>query len=219
MVAVFFRLPDVPVIVMLDAPAAAALLAEKVSVMAPDALAAPNAAVTPGGSPEAARVTAPLKPFSAAMLMVLLIEPPGATLTFVGVADRLNVALVVTLSARRVALVRLPEVPVIVIAAVAAAAEALAVSVSVLEVVALAGLNDAVTPAGSPDTARGTAPLKPCCGLMAMVLKPLCPAGMESVEADEDRLKAGAPEVPDKVLIRGWPEGLPHPGGGCDTHR
>ena len=173
MVAVLCRLPDVPVIVMLDAPAAAALVAVKVSVLVSDALAAPNAAVTPGGSPEAARVTAPLKPFCEAMLMVLFTEPPGATLTFAGVADRLNVAVVVMVSARRVVLVRLLEVPVIVSAAVAAAAEVLAVSVSVLEVEALAGLNDAVTPAGSPDTARFTAPLKPCCGLMVMVLGPL----------------------------------------------
>jgi hypothetical protein len=211
MVAVLCRLPDVPVIVMLDAPAAAALVAVKVSVLVSDALAALNAAVTPGGSPETARATALLKPFCEAMLMVLLIEPPGATLTFAGVADRLNVAVVVMVSARRVVLVRLPEVPVIVIVAVAAAAEALAVSVRVLEVVALAGLNDAVTPAGSPDTARLTAPPKPCCGLMAMVLRPLCPAGTESVEADKDRLNAGALEVPAKVSISGWPEGLPHP--------
>lgn len=210
-VAVLCRLPAVPVIVTLDAPAAAALVAVKVSVLVPDALAAPNAAVTPAGNPDAARVTVPLKPFCGATLMVLLTEPPGATITFAGVAERLNAAVVVMVSVSREVLVRLPEVPVIVTVAVAAAAEGLAASVNVLEVRAVAGLKDAVTPDGKPDTARLTAPVKPCSGLTVITLRPLCPAGMERVEADEERLNDGELDDPAKLLISGWPEGVPHP--------
>jgi hypothetical protein len=66
----------------------------------------------------------------------------------------------VTVSDRRAVLVRLAEVPVIVIVDVDEAAELLTVSVSVLVVVAVAGLNDAVTPVGRPDAARLTALLK-----------------------------------------------------------
>ena len=51
-----------------------------------------------------------------------------------------------------------PSVPVTVIVAVPVAAEPLAVSVNVLVLPVLAGLNDAVTPAGKPDAERFTVP-------------------------------------------------------------
>ena len=57
--------------------------------------------------------------------------------------------------------VRLPEVPVMVTVAVPNAAVLVAVRVSVLVVVVLLGLNNAVTPAGRPEAARLTLPLKP----------------------------------------------------------
>jgi hypothetical protein len=115
-------------------------------------------------------------------------------------------------SDNRVVLVKAPEVPVMVTVADAAAAVLVATSVKVLVVSVLMGLNDAVTPAGNPDTERLTALLKPCSGLTVIVLAPLVPAAMESAEDDADRLKDGEFEnVPARLLIRGWPEGLPHP--------
>ena len=51
----------------------------------------------------------------------------------------------------------------------------LAVSVSALVVVAEAGLNEAVTPVGSPEADRLTLLLKPFCGVIVMVLVPLLP--------------------------------------------
>lgn len=104
-----------------------------------------------------------------------------------------------------------PEVPVMVIVDVDEAAEALAASVNVLVVVALAGLNDAVTPAGRPVTVRATAPLKPCCGLMVIVTWPLVPGATESVEADEASAKDAGLDAPTNSLIKGWPAGVPHP--------
>jgi len=69
-----------------------------------------------------------------------------------------------TVKLRVAVLLRLPDVPVMVTVAVPSVAEAPAVSVSVPAL-----LNDAVTPAGKPDAARATLPLKPFRGAMAMV--------------------------------------------------
>lgn len=116
-----------------------------------------------------------------------------------------------TVSASRAVPVRLPDVPVIVIVDADETAELLAVSVSVLVVVAVAGLNNAVTPAGRPDAAKLTAPLKLFWALMVMVLVPLAPAAIERVDAEEDSPKDSPLDTPVKLLMRGWPEGLPHP--------
>lgn len=210
MAAVFCRLPDVPVMVMTEVPAAAELDAVRVSVP-PFALTALKDAVTPWGSPEAARATVSEKPFCELMAMALAPASPGVRLRLAGVAERVNDPAVVMVSAILAVPVRLPEAPVMVTVEVAAAAELVAVNVSVLLVVALAGLKDAVTPEGNPDMARLTAPLKPCCGATLITATPLVPAGMESVDTDEDKLNPGALEDPLKALIRGWPAGLPHP--------
>ena len=85
--------------------------------------------------------------------------------------------------------VRLPEVPVMVTVLVPAAAVLLAVRVSVLVVVADAGLNEAVTPLGKPDADKLTLALNPFCGVIVTVLVPVPPA--VTVAGDADRLKVG----------------------------
>ena len=72
-------------------------------------------------------------------------------------------------------LLRLPEVPVIVMAAVPKVAELAALSFSVLVVVVLAWLKDAVTPVGRPVATRATIPVNLLCGMMVIVLFPLAP--------------------------------------------
>lgn len=94
---------------------------------------------------------------------------------------------------------------------VAGATELLATSVSVLVVVALAGLNDAVTPVGSPVAVRVTVPLKPCCGLMVMVLVALAPGATVNAEEEDDTLKAGELDVAVKLSMSDCPAGVPHP--------
>jgi hypothetical protein len=71
--------------------------------------------------------------------------------------------------------VNVPEVPVMVTVEVPAAAVLLAVSVSTLEVVEDAGLNEAVTPVGSPDTAKDTLPVKGLTSVTVIVSVPLAP--------------------------------------------
>lgn len=61
-VVVCDELPDVPVMVTVTVPRAAALLAVSVSVLAVLVLLGLNVAVTPVGRPEAERLTVPLKP-------------------------------------------------------------------------------------------------------------------------------------------------------------
>ena len=77
MAVLALRLPEVPLMVTVEVPAAAELLAVSVSTL--DALAGfvPNDAVTPLGRPEAARVTLPLKPPAAVTVIVSV--PPLAS--------------------------------------------------------------------------------------------------------------------------------------------
>ncbi len=202
-VILLLRAPDVPVTVTVEAPGAAELEVFKVRVLDAVELAALKDAVTPEGNPEAAKVTLPLNPFCAPIAIVLVAEVPCAMLKFAGVAVSVKDGGPVIVSASLAVLVKVPDVPVIVRVAVPAAAELPAISVKVLVVVALTGLNDAVTPVGNPDTVRFTALAKPCCAPTVMVLVPLAPGAIESVAADEDKPKAGAFADPVKALISG----------------
>jgi len=160
--AVLCRLPDVPVMVTVYVPAATEVAVLKVSVLLVVVLDALKDAVTPDGSPDAARLTVPWNPFCGLMAIALVPEAPGARFRLAGVAEIANDGGAVTVSDSLAVLLKVPEVPVIVTVDVPAAAELLAVSVSVLVVVALAGLNTAVTPTGKPAALRLTAPVKPC---------------------------------------------------------
>ena len=61
-VVVCVKLPDVPVIVIVDDPVVAVLLAVNVNVLVPVAGFVPNAAVVPAPIPAAESVTAPVNP-------------------------------------------------------------------------------------------------------------------------------------------------------------
>ena len=81
----------------------------------------------------------------------------------------------VTVNAIVVVAVSVPEVPVIVTVAGPTVAVLLAVSVSTLEVVEDAGLNEAVTPVGRPDAANVTLPVNGLTSVTVMVSVPLAP--------------------------------------------
>jgi hypothetical protein len=84
--------------------------------------------------------------------------------------------------------VKVPDVPVMVVVTVPMVAALLAASVIVLVVVAGLGLNDAVTPLGSPDTDKLTLPLKPFSGVTVIVLVPLVPCVMLRLVGDAERV-------------------------------
>jgi len=71
-VVVAVRLPEVPVIVTVEVPVVAVELAVSVSTLVPLVGFVPNAAVTPLGRPDAARVTLPVNPPTSVTVMVLV---------------------------------------------------------------------------------------------------------------------------------------------------
>ncbi len=142
-------------------------LAVSVSVLVPVGLAGLKDAVTPLGSPEADKLTLPVKPFVGFTVIVLLPLFPWVTVTLDGEAESVKFGAGLT--------VRVTLVVWLVTVAVPVAAVLLAVSVSVLVPVVLAGLKDAVTPLGSPEADRLTLPVKPFVGFTVIVLVPLLP--------------------------------------------
>jgi len=88
--------------------------------------------------------------------------------------------------------VKLPETPLIVTVAVPGLAVLLAFSVSALLLVALPGLNEAVTPFGKPLADRLTVPLKPFNSFIVIVLVTLFPRATLKVAGEAERLKSGA---------------------------
>lgn len=88
-------------------------------------------------------------------------------------------------------LVKVLDVPVMVTLATPMAAVLLAVNVNVLVFVALAGLNEAVTPAGRPEADRLTLLLKPFSGLTIIVFAALLPCVTVMLLCDAERKKPG----------------------------
>jgi hypothetical protein len=76
---------------------------------------------------------------------------------------------------------------------VAGSVDLLVVSVMVLVPVLLAGLNAAVTPAGSPDAARLTLPSKLPLGMMMILVAAVLPWGTDIPADDADSVKSLAP--------------------------
>jgi len=78
----------------------------------------------------------------------------------------------------------------------------LAVSVKVLVLAVLLGLNDAVTPLGRPDADKLTLPLKPFCGVTVMVLVPVVPRVIVKLFGDAEKAKfAGGFTVRESVVL------------------
>jgi len=90
-----------------------------------------------------------------------------------------------------VVLVKLLDEPVMVTVNFPVAAVLPAVSVSVLVLVVLAGLNDAVTPLGKPDADKLTLPLKPFSGVTVMVLALLAPCAIVTLLDEVESVKFG----------------------------
>lgn len=124
--------------------------------------------------------------------MVLVPLAPCASVKLLGEAERTKLPGGFTARETLVVFDRLPEVPMIVTVAPPMAAALLAVSVNVLVLVVLAGLNDAVTPLGKPDADRFTLLLKPFCGVTLMVRMTLVPCATVKLLGDAESEKLGA---------------------------
>jgi hypothetical protein len=150
--------PDVPVIVTVLWPVAAVLLATKVKVEKLVVVLGVKKAETPLGRPETARLTFPAKPYRSVTETLAFALWPSPTLTCEDAVSEKAGAWIVSVNV--VFAVTLPETPVTVSTLAPAAAVLLTVNVRVLLLVAEAGENAAVTPAGRPLIERLTAPAK-----------------------------------------------------------
>jgi hypothetical protein len=98
-------------------------------------------------------------------------------------------------------LVKVPDEPVIVRVTEPMAAVALEVTVNVLVLAVLLGLNDAATPFARPDTDRLTFPEKLFTGLTVIVIEPLAPCVMVKLVGEAERVKLGCGEEADNQLL------------------
>lgn len=159
-VAVWMRLPDLPVRVTVDGPVAADAVTVSVSATLAGVGPLPNDPRTPEGRPDMLTVTEPVNPFSGVNVRMLFPVAPCAMLRDAGEAASMKVGAAATVNAIVVVSVRLPDLPVIVIVEVPAAAVLAAANVSVL-LPAVIAPKVAVTPVGRPDADNATVPLKP----------------------------------------------------------
>ena len=89
-VVVCVTVPDVPIMVTVDVPLVAVPLTVRVRVLVVVVGFGENPADTPFGSPEALKLTLPLKPFTGTTVMRLVPLLPCARLTVLGFAVRLK---------------------------------------------------------------------------------------------------------------------------------
>jgi hypothetical protein len=161
-----------PTVVNVSVALAGELLVMEIGLVLPNEQVGASAPVTTGAMLHES-VTVPVNPFAGVTVTLACDELPGLTVAGLDAPaerEKLVGAVDVTVRLSVVVSVRLPDVPVMVTVDWPAAAELLAVSVSVLVVVVLVGLNDAVTPVGSPEAARLTLPVKPPEGVTVIVL-------------------------------------------------
>jgi hypothetical protein len=175
-VTVLLSEPLVPVSVTLLLPVAAVADAASVSVLVVVAEAGLKLAVTPLGRPLADSATVPVKPPDGAIVTVALPLLPCLSDSEDGLADSAKLGAAVTVRLTVVVALSVPLVPVIVITLLRPAVAALVVvKVSTEEPVVEAGLNDAVTPAGTPLIESATLPVKPPVGVTVILDVPLAP--------------------------------------------
>lgn len=155
-------------------------------------VAAVKLAVTPVGRPVAANVTGALKFAALRMLMVTLaLVLPLMTLR--ALADEVRVKLGVgTVTVMVVEAVSEPDVPVMVTECEPGVAVAPAVSDTVLDVLLLVGLKDAVTPVGRPVAEKPTELEKPFSdATLILEVAALPPIGVETVVVAAESVKLG----------------------------
>jgi hypothetical protein len=172
------------------------LLAVNVSTLVEVVGLVPYATVTPPGRPVAASVTLPVNGLMSVTVMVSVAVLPWVT-------DRVDAegAIVklpvdeTTVSAMVVFAVVLPEVPVMVTVAAPTVAVLLAVSVSTLELVDDVGLNEAITPLGSPVAVNDTLPVNPPTSATVMVSVPVLPCATDREVGEGVSVKPGVVEA------------------------
>ena len=198
--------PPEAVTVMVEAFAAAVEPANSVNILVPAPgeamLLGAKLAVMPVGSPTTDIATAELNPFSRAVVNVMGIEPPGATLALVALG--IKVKLGARMVRLRVCVLVTPPPDAVttkldVPAATVEPAESTSVLVPVPGEAMLAGVKLAVTPVGRALMENTTAELNPLSRAVVNVTEAEPPRATLKLEAPGVRLKLGARTVRAKV--------------------
>ena len=153
-----------PVTVTVAVPVVAVDAAVKVTMLVVAVVAGLNEAVTPLGKTRCRQGDFAAEPALRRNGDGVGAAGPSVTLSVAAEAAIEKLAGAATVRVIATVALRLPDLPVTVTVAVPTVALALAVKVNVLAVAVLAGLNDAVTPLGRPETVRLTALLNPFAG-------------------------------------------------------
>lgn len=187
-------------IVRVDVPVVAVLLAVKVKTLVEVVGLVPNEAVTPEGRAEFESDTLPVKPPDG--VTVIVEEPllPCVTLKLLGDAEseKFGVAVALTVSEIDVVWLNVPDVPVIVTELVPVVAVELAVKVTTLLPVVGFVPKLAVTPEGRADVDRLTLPVNPPLGVTVIVELPLLPCVTLKLLGEADSVKFG-PDTTGKL--------------------
>lgn len=178
--------------VMLTVPRVAVLLADSVIVLALVVRLGLNVAVTPLGTPKAARLTALLKPFSGLTVIMLVPLAPRATPRVLGAAESVKSPAGFTVRLNVVLPLRLPDVPVTV--TVKVPIDAAPVAERVKRLVDAVGFVPklALTPLGRPVAVKFTVVLNPFKGLIVRVVEPPAPWRKVKAAGDAERVKLGS---------------------------
>ena len=158
-----------------EEPTGAVADAVSFSVLVELMLAGLNVAVTPAGSPLIVWFAVPLKPFRGVKDIAVLADAPCVTLTLAGEAPKVKLGAAFTVRLMVTEVDDAPEVPSTLNVLVPTAALDATANVATLVVAVVAGLNEAVTPAGRPVAVSVTLPVKPVLALTVMVLVALAP--------------------------------------------
>jgi hypothetical protein len=187
--------PEVPVTVTVEVPAATLLAAVNVRTLDEVAGLVAKAAVTPVGRPDAASMTEPVNvPVSVILMVAGPLEPAAMeSAGTAGVSTKFaDPEPAVTVSAMVVEAVSVPDVPVIVMVLTPAAA--VLATTKIIPLVPVVGLasSDAVTPVGRPEMASVTAPVNPFASstLMVSLTLVLCAVDNVAAEAHSEKLPA-----------------------------
>ena len=193
-------MPETPVIVIVEVPVVAVLLAVKVTTLVEVVGLVPNEAVTPEGRAEFERDTLPVKPPDGVTVIVELPLLPCVTLKLLGEADseKFGVAVAFTVNEIDVVWLSVPDVPVIVTDDVPVVAVELAVKVTTLLPVVGFVPKLAETPDGRADVESDTLPVNPPDGVTVIVELPLLPCVTVKLLGEADSVKFG-PDTTGKL--------------------
>ena len=183
--------PETPLIVTVEVPVVAVLVAVNVAMLVPVVGLVLQETLTPLGNVEVDKVTLPVKPPVSVTVIVSVAVAPCVTLTDVGDAANVkpDVGLAATVSAMGVVSVVEPETPLMVTVELPVVAVLVAVNVATLVPVVGLVLQETLTPLGRVEVDNVTLPVKPPVSVTVIVSVAVAPCVTLTDVGDADSVK------------------------------